>query len=245
MAFYGPPPTGGFNPRWGRDEGAQPPHGAVAGGMPFIPAPQMPSMYSMPQGYGMMPHQPHMMSQPANPFFVPQPAPGIPYQQPSQNGYTYISGIGGGNRHAQPHPLVNPDLPAANMTNSTGGVGCEPGYNYFFGPEHTKVHIIKSGATPPWELPRNFSVPFHACHVPTSTTVGDLLRGFGATNPIRKKNKVWEVVQGGNGKWYKGLSFNGDQDDEMGKTMKELGWDSSRSGLPGRKPVVYLYITKD
>lgn len=131
------------------------------------------------------------------------------------------------------------------MTNSTGGVGCEPGYNYFFAPEHTKVHVIKSGATPPWELPRHFRVAFHACHIPVSTTVGELLRGMGATNPVAKKNKVTEVVQGGNGTWYKGVGFNGEDGAAMAKTLKEIGWDSSRAGMPGSKPVVYLYITKD
>lgn len=239
MSYYGPPPPAGFNPRWGRDEGIQPPHAGGSGG--FIPQPPVygqPAGYGMPAaapGYGYMP-QPAVYGQPA----------GYGMSAPANNqGYTYMSGMGGGTRHPQPYPLVNPDLPAANMTNSTGGVGCEPGYNYFFSPEHTKVHVVKSGSTPPWELPRNFSVPFHACHIPTSTTVGELLKGMGATNPLAKKNKVWEVVQGGNGKWYKGLGFNADDGASMDKTMKEVGWDSTRSGLPGGKPVVYLYITKD
>jgi hypothetical protein len=240
MAYFGPPPAGGFNPRWGRDEGIQPPHG---GG--FIPQSQgypQPGIYGAPPaapGYGYIP-----ATQAPGYYYPPHGATGIPPQPPSTGGYTYISGMGGGNRHPQPYPIINSDLSAANMTNSTGGVGCEPGYNYFFSPEHTKVHVLKSGATPPWELPRHFSVPFHACHIPVSTTVGDLLKGMGATNPIAKKNKVWEVVQGGNGRWYKGIGFNADDGPAMEKTLKELGWDSTRSGLPGGKPVVYLYITK-
>jgi hypothetical protein len=141
--------------------------------------------------------------------------------------------------------VINPELPAANMTNSTGGVGCEPGYNYFFSPEHTKIHVLKTGATPPWQLPANFQISFHACHVPVSTTIGELMRGFGATNPVPKKNKIYEVVQGGNGSWYKGLCFSGENAADMKRTLKDLGWDKSRTGLLGSKPVVYLYVTKD
>jgi hypothetical protein len=154
-----------------------------------------------------------------------------------------MAGMGGGNRFPQPYPVINPDIPAANLTNSTGGVGCEPGYNYFFAAEHTKVHVLKT-KTPPWELPRHHAVSFHACHIPVSTTLGDLLRGMGATNPVAKRNKVFEVTPGGNGTWYKGLSFNGEDGDAMKMTLKDVGWDGSRSGLPAAKPVVYLYITK-
>jgi hypothetical protein len=234
MAYFGAPPAGGFNPRWGRDDGIQPPHG---GG--YVPQPGVYGAAPAAQGYGYMP-------QPQAPgYYYPPGATGMPAQSPAASGYTYISGMGGGTRHPQPYPIVNPDLPAANMTNSTGGVGCEPGYNYFFPLETTKVHVIKSGSTPPWELPRHFSVPFHACHVPVTTTVGDLLKGMGATNPVAKKNKVWEVVQGGNGKWYKGIGYCADDGPAMEKTLKEIGWDGSRTGNPGGKPVVYLYITKD
>ncbi|KAB5536337.1 hypothetical protein GE09DRAFT_346461 [Coniochaeta sp. 2T2.1] len=239
MAYYGPPPVGGFNPRWGRDEGIQPPHSGGAGFIPQAQGYPQPAIYGAPSmvpGYGYQ--QPSLQAQG---YYYPPAAP----QPANPSAFGYVSGLGGGTRHPQPYPVVDPDLPAANMTNSTGGVGCEPGYNYFFSQEHTKIHVLKSGSTPPWELPRNFSVPFHACHVPVSTTVGELLKGMGATNPVAKKNKVFEVVQGGNGKWYKGLSFNADDGPAMGKTLKEVGWDSTRSGLPGRKPVVYLYITKD
>ncbi|KAL1844855.1 hypothetical protein VTK73DRAFT_1660 [Phialemonium thermophilum] len=222
----------GTNPRWGRDERAPPTFGPGGlGTMPAAPA------YTYQYYPGM----------PAPSPFIPFPpaGAGIPTPQPQQTAYSYISGLGGGNRHPQPYPIIDPDMPAANMTNSTGGVGCEPGYNYFFAPEHTKIHVLKSGATPPWQLPAHFSVPFHACHVPVSTTVGELLRGFGANNPIPKKNRVTEVVQGGNGRWYRGVSFSGESTADMNRTLKEIGWDKHRSGLPGKKPVVYLYITKD
>ena len=40
MAYFGPPPAGGFNPRWGRDEGIQPPHtGGYAAQIPGYPQP--------------------------------------------------------------------------------------------------------------------------------------------------------------------------------------------------------------
>ncbi|KAK1767391.1 hypothetical protein QBC33DRAFT_538201 [Phialemonium atrogriseum] len=131
------------------------------------------------------------------------------------------------------------------MTNSTGGVGCEPGYNYFFPAEHTKLHVLRSPDSPPWQLPAHTSIPFYAVHAPVSTTLAELLEGLGATNRVPKKNRVAEVVQGGNGKWYKGVSFGEDSAKDMKRTLKEVGWDKSRTGLPGQKPVVYLYVTSD
>jgi hypothetical protein len=170
---------------------------------------------------------------------APTPTPGGGYQVYS------TGGAAAGYRLPQSHPAVDPHMPAANMTNSTGGVGCEPGYNYFFPAEHTKIHLLKAGGTPPWQLPPNSVVPFAAVHVPCATTLAELLRGFGATNPVAKKNKCWEVTQGGNGRWYKGLSFNGDEEKKMKVTLKEMGWDMTRSGRPGERPVVYLYVIRD
>lgn len=134
------------------------------------------------------------------------------------------------------------------MTNSTGGVGCEPGYNYFFPSEHTKIHVFQTGATPPWSLPPSSraaaAVPFHAVHVPVSTTLGDLLRGFGATHADPRRNRVFEVHQGGGGRWYRGQSFGGEDARSMDLAIRDVGWDQSRTGQPGGKPVVYLYVTK-
>ncbi|WKT49247.1 hypothetical protein QSH57_014177 [Fusarium oxysporum f. sp. vasinfectum] len=179
-----------------------------------------------------------------------QPVYGFPPQGPVagfQTQQTYAHQPNGtGNilpRQAQPIPQIDPKMPAAQMTNSSGGVGCEPGYNYFFPANHTKVHVFKSDI-PPWQLQANAQIPFIASHVPTSTKLGDLLKGFGCTNPSAKKNICFELYSGGNGKWYKGYSFTGDDKDEIGKTMDEVGWDSSRTGNKGEKPVVCLWFCK-
>ena len=128
--------------------------------------------------------------------------------------------------------------------NSTGGVGCEPGYNYFFPKDHAKIHILKS-ATPPWQCAPYAQVQFNAVHVPCNVTLGELLKGFGCNNPSPKRNVVYEVVSGGGGRWYKGICFSGDMKDAMKKTIAEVGWDETRTGQPGGKPVVCLYFTKD
>ena len=141
-------------------------------------------------------------------------------------------------------PRIDPDFPAAEMTNSTGGMGCEPGYNYFFPAEHTKVHVYRS-AEPPWQCPANTEFDFHATHVPCTTTLKEILKGFGATNAVAKKNKCFEITQAGNGKWYKGLSFSGDQDSMMSKTIKHLGWDKTRTGMPDGKPAVCIWFSRD
>ncbi|KAI1073581.1 hypothetical protein F5B20DRAFT_499785 [Whalleya microplaca] len=181
----------------------------------------------------------------AAPIPGPPNAQGPTYVQP-QNGYNHPVPVfpNQAPRLPNPHPVVTYDAPAMNMTNSTGGVGCEPGYNYFFPPEHTKLHVIKS-TTPPWRLPAGMSMHFGAYHVPTTTTLAELMKGFGAMNPSKKKNRITEVIQGGNGRWYRGVTFGGDESDSMKMTLSDLGWDRSRTGRPGEKPVVWLWITKD
>ena len=131
------------------------------------------------------------------------------------------------------------------MRNTTGGFGCEPGYNYFFPTKHTKIHVLRTGATPPWQLPPNFAIQFHACHVPVNTTVSELMKGFGAKNNVPKLNVITEVCPGGGGKWYKGIEVTGECFDMLKKPIKELGWDETRTGLRGEKKVVYIYVQRD
>ena len=129
------------------------------------------------------------------------------------------------------------------MTNSTGGRGCEPGYNYFFPRETTKVHVFHS-ETAPWQLLPQTQLPYRASHVPCDTTMGSLLRGFGCDNPNPRKNRVYELVSCGNGRWYKGVCVDGKNKDMLDKTMSDMGWDASRTGNPGEKPVVCLWFCK-
>ncbi|PHH80448.1 hypothetical protein CDD80_1458 [Ophiocordyceps camponoti-rufipedis] len=147
-------------------------------------------------------------------------------------------------RQAQPYPVIDPSMPAAQMTNSSGGVGCEPGYNYFFPAQHTKAHIFQS-STPPWRLPSTAQLPFKASHIPCNTTFAELLKGFGCTNPVPKKNKVVEIVSSGGGKWYKGLEVSGADKSMLSKTIGEVGWDVTRTGHSGQKPVVCLWFAKE
>lgn len=233
MAFYG----SGRNPAFGRDTGPPPPgargsHGVAPG-------------YGYPQQFGYQPF----------PAYYPQQqyyggAYGRAFAAPGQAPYmarnaqaTQFAAMSQG-QGLSGNPVINPSMPAANLTNSTGGVGCEPGYNYFFPSEHTKIHVLRTGDTPPWSLPPSYSASFAAVHVPVNTTIGDLLKGFGATNPDPRKNRVIELHQGGDGKWYKGMAFKGDNEKDMAKEVRSVGWDKTRNGLPGGKPVVYVYVTK-
>ncbi|GKT50574.1 uncharacterized protein ColSpa_10755 [Colletotrichum spaethianum] len=184
---------------------------------------------------------------------APVPYPGStaytwPHAQQPGGYSTYPLQPGGqaayGARTAQGHPALDPRNPAAQLSNSTGGTGCEPGYNYFFPAAHTKIHVFRT-AQPPWQLPANARVPFAAFHVPVNTTLAEVLKGFGASNPNPKKNKCFEIVQAGNGKWYKGLCFAGDDKDMMKKAVADIGWDAGRTGLPGQKPVVCVWLVKD
>ncbi|KAI1821166.1 hypothetical protein F4861DRAFT_542213 [Xylaria intraflava] len=162
------------------------------------------------------------------------------YTSPQYSSY-YGANSMPGYRLPQPHPRVSTDVPGMNMVNSTGGAGCEPGYNYIFHDEHTKIHIFKT-SEPPWRAPR-MNYDFAKFQVPTNTTLAELFVRFGAVNPNPGLNRVTEVIEGGGGKWYRGMIFTGDNFADMSKTLKDIGWDSSRSGR--EKAVVWLWITKD
>lgn len=71
------------------------------------------------------------------------------------------------------------------------------------------------------------------------------MQNLGCTNPEAKLNKLYEVVEAGAGKWARGLSVKGDMKDMVKKEIRALGWDKTRSGGPGERPIVWLYCTKD
>ncbi|KHO00590.1 uncharacterized protein MAM_01368 [Metarhizium album ARSEF 1941] len=248
--------SGGWNPVTGRDpSGTRPnfaPYGAPAPsqGQPYIFHTGGPG-----QNFGTVPHYNTWagFSYTMHPLASPgvYPAGYVPHGGPAGGYYTQqtfsYQPNGTGNilpRQPQPWPAIDPTMPAAQMTNSTGGVGCEPGYNLFFAAEHTKAHVFRSNI-PPWQLPATAQLPFKAVHIPCNTTVEELLKGFGCTNPVPKKNKVFEMQSAGGGKWYKGLEVNGANKDLIKKTIKELGWDATRTGNPREKPVVRLWFCKD
>ncbi|KAI0391221.1 hypothetical protein F5Y17DRAFT_20543 [Xylariaceae sp. FL0594] len=219
-----PPGRGGWNPSFGWDAAGGPPGPAPAYGAAAPPGGMAYGAFGAPV-YG--PAPPPAAAPPAYPYTAPG------YYPPN----TYHPG----QRHPQPHPLVSFDYPGINMVNSTGGAGCEPGYNYVFHNEHTKFHIFKT-SRPPWRCPgMNFS--FAKFQVPTNTKIGELMARFGACNPDPMKNKITEVSERGAGNWYRGMIFSGDQVADCQKTIKEVGWDASRNGRD--KPVVWLWITKD
>ncbi|ATY65697.1 hypothetical protein A9K55_001615 [Cordyceps militaris] len=267
--------SGGWNPVTGRDNhgGGRPPFAPQGGGpMPAQGQAYIPHMGGPGYSFGMAPQfagYPGMAAYgggyvAAAPSYYPQHpgaggGGGMPMAPPpmaqhpmhpggfqTQQTFSYQPN-GAGNllpRQPQPYPVIDPTMPAAQMTNSSGGVGCEPGYNYFFPAEHTKAHIFKT-STPPWQLPPTAQIPFKATHIPCTTTMADLLKGFGCTNPVAKKNRVFEVIGSGSGKWYKGLAISGDDKDMLKKTLKEVGWDMTRTGNPHEKPIVCLWFCKD
>jgi hypothetical protein len=162
----------------------------------------------------------------------------------SPNGqlFQYMSGLNNSNRFPAPAPVVDPDFPAANHINSTGGAGVEPGYNYFFPTEHAKVIVLKC-AVPPWTLvPGTYGdIPFHAAKVPANITMAELLVGFGADNPDKAKNQFWEVYPQGGGAWGWKEHVTGDDKVMMARTVRDMGWVEKRDGVV---QTVYLWITK-
>ncbi|KAI8157001.1 hypothetical protein K4K49_005992 [Colletotrichum sp. SAR 10_70] len=229
-------------PPWGPNTGYQLPRYGEA----YIPHP---GWTSASYGYPYQPSQ-YYYQPPASPYPGATSYSWATPSAPPPGGYTTYPLQPSGQAHPYARtttsglPALDPRNPAAHLSNSTGGTGCEPGYNYFFPAAHTKIHVFRS-TTPPWQLPANARIQFAAFHVPVNTSLAELLKGFGATNPVPKKNKCYEIVQAGNGKWYKGLCFAGDDKDMMKKCLKDVGWDGTRTGQPGGKPVVCLWVVKD
>lgn len=251
--------TSGWNPITGRDStGTRPAFSPAGGPLPIQGQAYIPHFGGPGYNFGTIPQQtiPQYVTgfggvvMPSNPFAAQSPY-GIPVQggiggfqtqqvfshQPNGTGNIFT-------RQPQPCPVIDPEMPAAQMTNSSGGVGCEPGYNYFFPAAHTKVHVFRSNK-PPWQLPGHTHLQFNAAHIPSNTTLEDLLKGYGCTNPTPKKNRCFELVSAGNGKWYKGFSFGGDDKDMMKKTLADIGWDKSRTGNVDEKPIVCLWFCKN
>jgi hypothetical protein len=253
----------GWNPLTGHDPTGARPAGSPYGytvrtpNQPFIPRSGGPGQtFGIPTSL-LSPY----MTYTTNPATVPPPphiqqqmysyppvthglvAPGVYAPQWS---YTYQPN-GAGNflpRQAHQTPAIDPTVPALNFTNSSGGVGCEPGYNYWFSPANTKLHFFQT-TTAPWHLPETAQIPFKALHVPVTVTFAELFRGTGCTNPTPKKNRVYEVISAGGGRWYKGLEVTGADKDMLKKPIRDVGWDETRTGLPNEKPAVCLWLCKD
>lgn len=229
----------GGNPRYGQDPYGPPPVSVGVPGLRAFPQQHM-SRHIIPPFDNSVPYYcsttqgPRLVPPYFSSTFVPSHL--------SISGQPPIGSQGQGQRR---QPQLDGDFRTCNMRNSTGGFGCEPGYNYFFPSEHTKIHVLKTGSTPPWQLPANFAIQFHACHVPVNTTVAELMKGFGAKNSVPKMNVITEVCPGGGGRWYKGIELRGDDYESMKLPIKELGWDATRTGLRGEKKVVYIYVQKD
>ncbi|TVY23646.1 hypothetical protein LHYA1_G008062, partial [Lachnellula hyalina] len=227
----------GYNTMHGFDQGPPPPSFTPNQGFGI---PQYPAFFpaqAPPQAYG-----------------FPAPAMQVPVAaapQMPQYGYGYGYGHGypyPGQTHPAPPPRANPAFPGIHLRNHTGGVGLPPGYDYAFPQAHCKIHVFTT-KTPPWQYTtvlHSWDETTHVkMYVPATTTVKDLMQGLGCTNAVAGKNVLYEVTEAGNGKWLKGLTIAGDDKDKVKVPISEMGWDMTRTGHPGERPVVWLYFTKD
>ena len=187
----------------------------------------------------------------AGPQLTFPPAASIPIavptlaNQPGNHGF-YPAGWCS-HTHPAPAPATNSMFPGVHLRNHTGGVGLPPGYDYVFPTEHTTIHVFKTGPTPPWRQTLwSGDASNHAkLFVPCTSTVKELMQNLGCTNSDAKKNKLHELQEAGNGRWVKGITISGDEKDKLKKSIAEFGWDKSRTGAPGARPVVWLWCTKD
>ncbi|RFU27701.1 hypothetical protein B7463_g8645, partial [Scytalidium lignicola] len=142
--------------------------------------------------------------------------------------------------------VSNGGLQAVSFQSGTGGpVAPPPGYNYLFHSEHCKFHVFKT-PIPPWQAPVCKEDP--TTHVklliPTNITVKELMQNLGCNNADPKKNKIYELAEIGGGRWSRGLTMCGDDKERMKKKITEFGWDKTRTGKSGEKPVVWLWLSK-
>jgi hypothetical protein len=137
-----------------------------------------------------------------------------------------------------PLPLYG-GLPSVNFQNAPGGIANEPGYSYVFPKETCKLHVINS-QNPPWQNDGGYHLSCY--NVPCNITLKELLQQFGCNNSNAGLNRVHEMAQGGDGRWYKGLTFVGDNKSAMGKTLQDVGWDETRNGVD--KDYVWVWFTK-
>jgi hypothetical protein len=142
--------------------------------------------------------------------------------------------------YASRAPPNNDGMPGVNLTNSVGGIGAEPGYNYIYPPDHAKVHVLYSN-DPPWH--NNGQYMMHCFHVPTSISCKELMQQFGCKNGEKEKNAVVELAEGNNGRWYKGRVWRGDDNDTMKMAISDEGWTKDRDGV--KMPVVFCWFTND
>lgn len=209
------------------------------------PPPGFPS--AQPNYAAMFPPQPTFPA--SQPIFAPMAQ--VPFSAPTLVNPPAIAGLYPpgwvGQAHPAMAPVVNNMFPGVHLRNHTGGVGLPPGYDYAFPQEHTKIHVFKTGPTPPWRqiLWAGDASNHVKLVVPCTTTVKELMQNLGCTNSEAKKNKLHEIQEAGNGRWVKGITIAGDEKDKVKKSIKDFGWDKSRTGAPGERPVVWLWCTKD
>lgn len=216
----------GFNTVHGFDQGPPPPGypGGFPGGIHGFPSPSYP-----PPPYGW----PQQQQQP----FYPTPQPFYP----PYGGF----GMGGQTWPAVP-PMGDSGFPGIHLRNDTGGVGLPPGYDYAFPTEHTKIHVFKTKEKP-WQIQiyKENNAAYSRLFVPSNTTVKELMQNLGCTNSDAGKNILYEITEKGNGHWASGLRIKGDDKDKVKKTIADFGWNKERTGHPGAKPVVWLWVTNE
>ncbi|KAH6677121.1 hypothetical protein B0J14DRAFT_635869 [Halenospora varia] len=232
----GPPP-----PSFGPSQGAGSPQyrsgfwsalPTPAFGWPAIPA--VPAVPVTP-GIGVTPPPPYAVGPfVANgPIMTPQP---FPY------------GGGGSWPSIPPVPSQNADFPCIHLRNHTGGVGLPPGYDYAFPSEHCNIHVFKTKEKP-WQHSGPLWAWDQTTHVklmvPCRATVKELMQNLGCVNEDAKKNVLYEVTEHGNGRWLRGLEIKGDDKDKVKKTIADMGWDKTRTGNVGERPVVWLWVLKE
>ncbi|KZF21757.1 hypothetical protein L228DRAFT_269213 [Xylona heveae TC161] len=109
--------------------------------------------------------------------------------------------------------------------------------NYLFPKKHTLIHVVL-GNHHPWEKPgQEFN--FAIMRVPTSMTVKDVIHQLGATTGDNAKNGITEVLELGDGRWLKGISFFA-ADKKSEKPIADFGWDEKRG--PGGLSPIWLAV---
>ncbi|KAK0648679.1 hypothetical protein B0T16DRAFT_408605 [Cercophora newfieldiana] len=131
--------------------------------------------------------------------------------------------------------------PASAVALPSTNLQVNQGYSCLFPGEIVKIRILIC-TREPWTINDKEPIQFEALDVPASMTIKDFLAELRLPP---ERSIIYEVSEAGNGKWNKGLVVDGCVPEALKQTLKQVGWDASRSGkvgIPGHREELSLWL---
>lgn len=78
----------------------------------------------------------------------------------------------------------------------------------------------------------------------TTDKLSDLMGVLGLKSQFPTKHILFEITKSTSGGWCKGMEYH-TLDRYQGRMLRELGWDETRTGNQGERPLVYLWVCEE